>query len=319
MNKSFLLSLTVTCMSLCGISCSNDDDYSFTNNKCNESGIEVSKMSNWCITTRADLNKVSSDMQVLKFKDQETYNETVKALSTMSSEEVVGFFNKIGFDGAYTALEKANQELDVIFEIEDEELLGREIAAFKEKYKDSFEFNQDDKYDATPYLKFTDKSNELVGNLAGYVVIGNTLKKPELEYPEYKLDNENVVMAAGTIEPGFKAFKNASLTIKNGGVKSTMTIGRIVNGNSFAIQFKSKKKQLLWWKSVSASYSMNYAMTSSIFHNSNVVTCPKGAKYTILWVPIEAVGNVFNAEVTNFKSSKGNAVGNKTFNNLQVI
>ena len=48
--------------------------------------------------------------------------------------------------------------------------------------------------------------------------------------------------APGPIQPGWKEFKNASLTIKKGKYKSTMTIGRIVNGHSLAISLPNKKE-----------------------------------------------------------------------------
>lgn len=121
------------------------------------------------------------------------------------------------------------------------------------------------------------------------------------------------------IEPGFKGFKDASLTIKNGKYKSTMTIGRIVNGNSFAVEFKTKKKQLFWKKSVKAGYSAMLTMKSSKFNYKNTVFCPYGKEVSILNLPIERVGNVFDAVVENFKSSRGDAKGNQSFHNIRVI
>jgi len=97
-----------------------------------------------------------------------------------------------------------------------------------------------------------------------------------------------------------------------------MTLGRIVNGNSFAIEFVTKKKQFLWKKKVKASYSLNLEMSSSKFHHSNIVTCPSGPTICILNLPIDFVGTVFDASVTNFKSSRGNTIGSATFKNIQV-
>lgn len=39
-------------------------------------------------------------------------------------------------------------------------------------------FNPEDQYDLTPYLNFTDKELSITGSTNGYVVIGNSLKKP---------------------------------------------------------------------------------------------------------------------------------------------
>ena len=128
------------------------------------------------------------------------------------------------------------EETKLVFEIDDENQFKEQIDRYKEKYRNIFSFNTSDTYDVTPYFTFTDDKLSLVGNVRGYVVIGNTLKMPENNTPTYDVDDEIAMAAApGPIEPGFKGFKGASLSIKNGKYRSTMTIGRIVNGNSFAV------------------------------------------------------------------------------------
>lgn len=307
------------CMSMGLFSCSNENEFTLPNEK-TSSDVEVSKMSDWLPETRSITDQFS-DMPVLHFKDELAYNETIKKLNEMDKEERDNYFKELGFNGAYTLWNRADSELEQIFEIEDEVEMGKQIDEYKEKYNNLFSFNTIDTYDVTPYLTFTDDNLSLVGNIKGYVVIGNTLKMPKDNTPTYDMDDEVALTAAvpGPIQPGFKGFKNASLTIKNGKYKSTMTIGRIVNGNSFAVEFATKKKQFLWKKSVSASYSAELEMQSSKFHHKNVVLCPKGYKVSILNLPIETVGNVFNALVTNFKSSRGNTVGAQNFKNIQVI
>ena len=55
----------------------------------------------------------------------------------------------------------------------------------------------------------------LVGNIKGYVVIGNTIKMPKNNTRTFDVDDEvaTTAVALGPIEPGFK---NAVLSIKNG-------------------------------------------------------------------------------------------------------
>lgn len=63
----------------------------------------------------------------------------------------------------------------------------------------------------------------LLGNIKGYVVIGNSLRGPKYDYPTYDLDEVVSATRAAEptpIEPGFKGFKDASLTIKNGNIKA---------------------------------------------------------------------------------------------------
>lgn len=196
------------------------------------------------------------------------------------------------------------------------------LKEYQAKYKGIVAFDESDTYDVTPYLTFTDSSMTLVGNIKGYVVIGDKLIAPNNNTPNYGSVNVSVVakssMAAGPIQPGFRAFVNSSLTIKNGKYKSTMTLGRIVNGNSFAIKFVTKKKQFLWKKSVNASYSLNLGMSGNKGSHSNNVICPYGKDCTILNTPVETFGNPINVTVANFKSSRGNATGNANFKNVQI-
>lgn len=306
-------------MSVSLFSCSNEEEFGPVNEKVIPA-LEVSKMSDWLPNTRSSFDE-SGDMPVLHFKDEQAYNETIAKLNEMNKEERDTYFKTIGFDGAYTIWNHADEELEQIFEIEDSIRFENEISNYKEKYDKIFAFNTIDAYDATPYLTFTDDNLSLVGNIKGYVVIGNTLKMPGNNTPTFDVDDEvaTAAVAPGPIEPGFKGFKNAALSIKNGKYKSTMTIGRIVNGNSFAVEFVTKKKQFLWKKSVSASYSAELEMQSSKFHHKNVVICPNGCKVSILNLRIETVGNVFNAHVRNFKCSRGNSLGNQSFNNIRVI
>lgn len=302
-------------------SCSNDEDYVETNNS--QPDVIVTTMGQFITQTRA-ASTFKSDMQVLQFKDEATYTSTLNKVKNMSVEEKSTYFKKLGFNGAYQILGKADNELDSIFDIENRDAFEKELASFKSKYNGILTFNTDDEYDATPYLQFTDDDMALIGNIQGYVVIGNKLVAPKLSEPTFDNDNDStdaVLTRAttGPIQPGFKAFKNSSLTIKNGKYKSTMTIGRIVNGNSFCVEFVTKKKQFLWKKSVKASYTAVLEMSSSKFYHKNTVLCPYGKRWSILNLPIETVGTTFNATVTNFKSSRGNATGSATFKNIRVI
>jgi hypothetical protein len=293
--------------------------------------IEVSNMGAWT-TTRS-----SSDvyMPVLHFKDEQTYNKTLLKVKEMDDTQKMAFFKELGFDGAYAIRARADKELDAIFDYDgtDSLYVAKLINDYKEKYSSNLAFNKFDTYDVTPYLTFTDENLALVGNASGYVVIGNSLKRPVNNSPTFDYDmNESIVYpssdnvkskstraGASPIEPGFKGFSNASLTIKNGKYKSTMTIGRIVNGNSFAIKFETKKKVLFWKKNASASYSLDLGLHSSIYNCKDRVICPNGASVSILNLRIETVGNVFNADVTNFTSSRGKAIGNQSYQGLRVI
>lgn len=313
--------MMAVCLSLGVISCNNEEE-NFSSSKNNTSlDVEVTKMSDWLPGTRS-VSDNSADMPVLHFPNEQIYNQTIETLSNMTKEERDTYFEKLGFDGAYTLWNQADEELEQIFDTEDTLRIEKLINDYKVKYGNVFSFNTVDPYDVTPYLTFTDNELSLVGNIQGYVVVGNTLKVPEIDTPTYDIDEEIASTRAiypGPIQPGFKGFKDASLTIKNGKYRSTMTIGRIENGNSFAVEFKTKKKVLFWKKSVAAGYSADLAMHSSKLNHRNRVFCPYGKKVSILNLRIETVGNIFDANVDNFTSSRGNTVGRQSFKNIRVI
>lgn len=280
--------------------------------------VEVSRMSAWGISSRG----AQEDTPVLHFKDEQAYSQTIANLKSMTDEERTAYFKEMGFDGAFILLRSADEEADKILDNDDENVIRSQVKDFKEKYAASMSFNPEDPYDITPYLNFTDTDLSLVGNADGYVVIGDRVRKAEKDYPTF--DNREVVstlgLNPGPIEPGWKEFKNASLTIKKGKYKSTMTIGRIVNGNSLAVNFTTKKKVVFWNKSVNTNYTIgSLAFHSSKFNYSNRVTCPRSA-VCILNLPIETVGMTFDADVKDFQSGKcGDVKGNQSFKGVKVV
>lgn len=305
-------------------SCSNDEEV--TEAYDGQPDVVVTTMGKCMANTRA-LREVQADMPVLQFKDEVAYTAFLNKVKGMDAEEKASYFKNLDFDGAYQVLDKADQELDSIFDLDDRNEFEKALASYKSKYEGTLAFNTEDEYDVSPYLSFTDEDLAIVGNIKGYVVIDNKIVEPKLATPTFDLDNDTVSSAVLTratttptpIQPGFKAFKNSSLTIKNGKYKSTMTIGRIVNGNSFCVEFVTKKKQFLWKKKVKASYIAVLEIKSSKFYNKNTVSCPSGSRWAILGLPIESVGTTFDATVTNFKSSKGSAIGSATFKGIRVI
>ena len=186
--------------------------------------VEVSTRDMWVKETRSVSEYLN--MPVLHFKDEQVYSETLRQLKNMTENERFTYFQQLGFERAYLLWEQADKELDKIFDMESEDshLVQKQINTYKDKYSSMFSFNTVDLFDVTPYFVFTDNDLSLLGNIKGYVVIGNKLRRPKHGYPTYDLDTLlSVTRAAGPapIEPGFKRFKDASLTIKNGKYKST--------------------------------------------------------------------------------------------------
>ena len=297
-------------------SCSNEEELG-TLESDDTPNVEVLRMSACGIASRS-----VGDAPVLRFKDEQVYRQTISDLKSMTDDEKISYFKEMGFDGAFILFHSADDEADKILDNDDENTIRNQVKKFKEKYMGVMSFNPNDSYDITPYLNFTDVDLALVGNADGYVVIGDRILKAEKDYPTF--DNREVIstfeLNPGPIEPGWKEFKNSSLTIKKGKYKSTMAIGRIVNGNSFAVNFTTKKKVVFWHKSVSTNYTIgSLAFHSSKFNYSNKVSCPRSA-VCILNLPIEAVGTIFDADVKDFQSGKcGDTKGSQSFKGINVI
>ena len=114
--------------------------------------VEVSTMDMWVKETRSVSEYLN--MPVLHFKDEQVY----------------------------ILWEQADRELDKIFDMEsdDSHLIQEMINTYKDKYSDIFSFNTVDLFDVTPYFTFTDNDLSLLGNIKGYVGIGNSLRGPKL-------------------------------------------------------------------------------------------------------------------------------------------
>ena len=307
-------------------SCNNENEIYGNTQESQQPEVEVSNLSEWNNGTRG--SNGMQDEKVLRFRDLETYRNVLSKLSGMTDDEKTSYFQEIGFDGAFTLLQSANNEADQILESDDLNDIDAKAKEYKKKYSSMLSFNPDDQYDLTPYLNFTDKELSIIGSANGYVVIGDSLKRTDNAYPTY--DDYTVTVAndvqvsrsgaSGPIQPGWKEFKDASLTIKKGKYKSTMTIGRIVNGHSLAISFQTKKKVVLWKKSINTNYSIeSLSFNTPQFNYSNKVAGPRSG-VCILNLPPERVGKMFNSTVKNFQSGKcGDVRGNQTFKNIVVM
>ena len=310
MKKHLTHLLTLLCL-VCGLSsCSNDDTLSTVTNGDTQPDVEVSTVGQWIAHGGNTTRSVSAeaDEPVLHFNNEEVYNRVTQELMKKSDLECMDYFKQIGFKGAFAQFIEADNELEKIFDNDDPVLLQRLISEYKDKYKDKFSFNSTDTFDITPNLPFDDEKLALVGNMHGMVVVGNKIIKPSSATTR--------AIHNGPIEPGFRASRGASITIKRKKYKSTMTLGRIVNGNSMAVEFKTTKKVLFWRKSVRATHTANLGYNGGPLIP---VFCPAGAKVTILNINTQPFSPTYSAEIKDFKSSKCSGPGNATFKNIVLM
>ena len=165
-----LVAAFAACCSLGMVSCDKEDSTNILDTS--SPVVEVSTMSAWQSQTRSN---GYTDMPVLRFKDQQAYEDVINNLKNMDQEYILKYFKELGFDGAYSLWHTADAELDIIFDLKDSIEICNAIEAFKEKHAKTFSFDPNDQFDVTPYLNFTDNEMALIGNIAGYVVIGETL------------------------------------------------------------------------------------------------------------------------------------------------
>lgn len=318
------INLLAVCLLTSIYSCADkeEDIYALENNISQD--IEVSEMSKWLPNSRSVSGDLS-DMPVLHFKDEKVYHQTVAKLSEMNAEERDAYFKGLGFEGAYMLWKQADDELEQIFENEDTLQLDRQINEYKIKYERLFSFNTMDEYDVTPYFSFTDEELSLVGNIKGYVVIGNELKTPLNEALDYDYEVEATISTRAAIsienKPKFVPFKKGSYSITNENYKSTMTIGRMSDSNSLAVIFNTKKVAVFWTKRANANYSVNlFFHSAKVKHSKKYkIDCPSGKEIFVLDLPVQDLGNPFDAEVFGFKCSVGKKNGNTFLGNIQVV
>lgn len=198
--------------------------------------IEVVDMNNYVATSRA-----GEAVPVLKFKDEQTFEQTFQKVSDMDYDERIAFFKSLNFDGAFTTLYKADMELDKIFDIEDDAEFLAAYDQFQKKYDGLFVYNTEDKYDLSPYYNFTDDKLELLGNVKGAVVIGDKVRYAaetitraiNNNYKETKL---------------FDCFKNTELKVSKGKYYSTVETGYHSKNGEVCLLFKGFKKRAFWSK-----------------------------------------------------------------------
>lgn len=315
------VSLLAVCLSISLCSCVDNEEEINASDHHISRDIEVSEMGKWLPGTR-NASDADFDMPVLHFRNEQVYFQTIAKLNEMSAEERETYFKELGFDGAYTLWNQADEELDQIFDNADILQMEKLIGEYKTKYERFFSFNPFDKYDATPYFSFTDNDLSLVGNIKGYVIIGNELKAPQNNTPTYDMDETVVAIRAaisGANRPNFVGFQKATVSVKNKNAISTMTLGRMTNGSSFAVLFNTKKEVALWKKKVKTDYSASlYFHSSKVYKSKHTVVSPYGMEIFILDLDIETIGNTFDADVDNFKCSIGPKIGRKLFHNIQV-
>ncbi|WP_300877573.1 DUF4848 domain-containing protein [uncultured Duncaniella sp.] len=227
--RKYIYAILMLLTSIGFTACSNDEPMQENANRNTE--IFVGKLSDYMSIS----SRTMENDQVLVFPDDATYQQTVAMLKEMSDAEITEYFNNLGFDGAYLFLNKANEELDAIFDNEslDSEEFSSEIQKFKEKYSGvlkfkNFDVENDVEIDDTPALNFSDEAIEYVGSTNGYVIVdGKVVGATVSRAAEYPQDT---------------SFKNSyEVCINHGKYKSFLAVGRCAIRLAFRVQTYRQK------------------------------------------------------------------------------
>lgn len=243
--KTFIISV-ISLFSIYSLTSCNNETVDFIEQNESVGAIRVVNLSDYIPALTRSSDSISNE-QVLKFSDKKAYNQTLDEIRRMSEEEKSDYFQRIGFDGAYTILKRANNELETIFDMNDSDSIAvcNKVNNYLAKYNGILAFNDSDRYDVTPSLKFEGKDIELIGSINGYVVVGDSLYHGDPFTLTSSTDHESKVTPVYMPYNGyFIEYKNVS--VKNGKYTSYLRIGR--KGQYIAFKTETYRKILFWKK-----------------------------------------------------------------------
>lgn len=186
------------------------------------------------------------DQYILSFDTEADFTAMLNYLRSLSDEDRIAYFDKIGFDGAYKIWSKADAELDSVMNECDE--MGNDTASiitklndYRTKYDGALSVNEistaSDSIEVTPSLMFDNEDMALIGSINGYVIIEGKLIESFESAPMQVKRN-----ARGQ---DFVKYK-AEVCVKNGKYKSYLSFGRI--GNNIAFKTQTYRKVLCFTK-----------------------------------------------------------------------
>lgn len=237
MNKSFLHIASIIALFLISItSCNNEENDILIGNN-NEKDIEV-------------LNG-----NILRFKDENVYRETLDSLSEMNQQERLIFLSSINFNSQLPLITQADIELDEICErAKDAKEFADLYADYKQKYKDIFMFNDIDKEDLSPYSKLVYLDHEFFANQEGKFIIGDSVVVAPTFKKYSEMVQKNILTKGGT--SSLKTDTNhawSHTSDRKVGLYASMN-----NEGQIYMRFTAQKKYIFGWKRYSTVYFANF-------------------------------------------------------------
>lgn len=221
---------------------------------------------------------------------------TISMLKEMTDDDRLEYFRDLGFEGAYSLRNKADVELDKIFDNEglDSCEFRQEIYSYIDKYKGLFKFKSEEdcsateEWDVSPYLTFDDDDMQYVGSIDGYVVIANELVGPK---------NINLLDATPSGPINTKIVKTCEVCVNHGKYKSFLSVGR--KGLYFAFKVQTYRKKGFTTKHDNNCYHIGNLEISDSKHVGGANINHRRGEYTLPW-EIKSFDMKVKIQITDF-------------------
>lgn len=284
--------------------CSNSYEPNMNEANQTQSGVQVVNINDYRATTRGGQDSYS----VLKFRDQEQCDSLCSELQEMSEEEKEAYFEKIGFEGSFSLMQKAEKEVDDIFEEAyegklDSIQMAEKIDAYKEKYAGIFDFSREGDEDCTPQYRFSDQKAQLLGATRGEVVIGEKVVMPQYVTLEIPYTGEFICYEKSEVK--LKGRSNYNSYFHLGKVGRTLFFKVVTYKQKFAHKvFDKECLHTGHLKVVGSKYTLDSPFTTP------------GA-YCNTQIPLEVMSPYMNLELTDFSCERYPDLKiSKTINNI---
>lgn len=183
----------------------------------------------------------------LQFSDFRQLDSTVNELLSLDQTGRQAWYDSIGFVSQESLWNQALEELDQIQDVES-------LAAFRQKHKSTFLFNDYTEDDLMPYLPCNKPAYSLVLNANGQVIVADTLRNcnfDDFSQTTYYASQQAFYAAESGMTKGKTEVAN-SLYCENG--KRKFWAESFRSGAGVWIRFTAQKKNVFGWNHYKENY-----------------------------------------------------------------
>lgn len=183
----------------------------------------------------------------LQFSDFRQLDSTVNELLSLDQTGRQAWYDSIGFVSQESLWNQALEELDQIQDVES-------LAAFRQKHKSTFLFNDYTEDDLMPYLPCNKPAYSLVLNVNGQVIVADTLRNcnfDDFSQTTYYASQQAFYAAESGMTKGKTEVAN-SLYVESG--KRKFWAESFRSAGAIWIKFTAQKKNMFGWNHYRESY-----------------------------------------------------------------